>query len=372
MEDDELWDLVLTDEKGRIHMKPLEMPAHLVAISLTPQGSTSILPKGVGSKQYICHRRIPPLRDTIQSTEEILELVLLRLPFSSVVTSRLVCKEWKSIVDSPSFMRCYSDNAKIIEEMEKSDIPTYRIIDSNNKIMLWTGQAFLSVDSYNQGLMVAYSLKEGQYYVGNPFFNKWKKIPMLEHSSHHRVRIFVNQESYKLVAWEDLGSVLTFSRGQTCWSKTEGSGFTTDPVMIDDKIFVVDTVKERLIMYTEGGSFSYRALRIGCKYSVYMNLDCKTYLRAWERKLYAVVIIENAPYSTKVRIWEIPDKVKLVSEKVFDVAVGLALEVGSGQYLNFSTSDGFTCSYDMKVNNSWESRRSRDVSPISVKYYPNL
>ncbi|XP_024544897.1 uncharacterized protein LOC112351369 [Selaginella moellendorffii] len=45
MEDDELWDLVLTDEKGRIHMKPLEMPAHLVAISLTPQGSTSILPK---------------------------------------------------------------------------------------------------------------------------------------------------------------------------------------------------------------------------------------------------------------------------------------------------------------------------------------
>ncbi|XP_024532282.1 F-box only protein 6 [Selaginella moellendorffii] len=297
--------------------------------------------------------------------EEISELVLLRLPFSSVITSRLVCKEWKSIVDSPSFTRCYSDNVTIIEEMEKSDIPTYRIIDSSNKIMLWTGQGFLSIGSYNQGLMVAYSPKEGQYYVGNPFFNKWKKIPMLEHSSHHRVRIFVNQESYKLVAWEDLGSVLTFSRGQTCWSKTEGSGFTTDPVMIDDKIFVVDTVKERLIMYTEGGSFSYRALRIGCKYSAYMNLDCKTYLRAWERKLYAVVIKENAPYSTRVRIWEIPDKVKLVSEIVFDdVAVGLALEVGSGQYLNFSTSDGFTCSYDMKVNNSWESRRFRDVSPM--------
>ncbi|XP_024539829.1 putative F-box protein At3g16210 [Selaginella moellendorffii] len=146
--------------------------------------------------------------------QEVVEEILLKLPYSSLLAAKCVCKAWKAAMDSSSFKSSYRDSAKFFTKDNC-------VVDSSGKMMRWAPRGdgpqpdCLCTVSEDKRFMLARSTLQRRLYLGNPFLNQWEEIPFVLSSDWSRACIF----NSKIVVW-DL-EVFTFTRRDKDWFRLE-------------------------------------------------------------------------------------------------------------------------------------------------------
>ncbi|EFJ11371.1 hypothetical protein SELMODRAFT_426369 [Selaginella moellendorffii] len=232
-------------------------------------------------------------KTTTTLPQELVEEILLKLPYSSLIIARSVCKAWKAAADSSSVKSRYRDSGHFFADANS-------ITDSSDKRMRWAPRGdypdvLCAVSSEDQRCVLARSTQQRKLFLGNPFLNVWQEIPYKIFGDWSRACILRN----KIVVWCADGMLFTWTQGDEGWSNIESpvaedsesdseTEFVLKPVVNGNKLFCLDSLRypNLLEFDTTSNSFSYTE-------NVLPNGGDNYLAGAWKSKLYVGTVIDS-------------------------------------------------------------------------------
>ncbi|XP_024519896.1 uncharacterized protein LOC9631004 [Selaginella moellendorffii] len=305
---------------------------------------------------------------------ELVGYILRRLPISSVLASRCVCRAWKAAVDDPSFQSSYTDSARLFPENNY-------IQDSGGKMMCWEPRSdnapdwLCAASQDNKHLVLARSTKVRKLYVGNPFFNRWEEVPYLEIWDVSRVFLLVTAgQQFKIVVWFWDGTIHTFSRGQTQWCQHMVAMSPLSPVLIQNKLACIDA------LYREFVQFDVASNTITIKdlnpFPAEVQSIC---LASWRGKLYMVWLFAKGPrfntsmFTIQEVCAESGDPIAVVSTHVVQELHHFTFDGQADNYLNvcgynkYKVVKLYPFSYDFATDSWADKIYSPPSAPLDVR-----